>query len=492
MPLDPAEGDVLLGPDDPRINWLLDFLISHPDPEEKILVISRTRTEVAAIVEAVKSRSRVDVAHFHEQMPLVQCDRQAAWFTEPDGARVMVVSEMGGEGRNFQMASHLVLIDLPRDPELLEQRIGRLDRIGQGDTIQIHLPYLEDSAQAVLFHWYNEGLNAFEHTCPAGHSVFVQLELQLIDVIHHPEQGMDSLVASTKDLHQKLTAELHDGRDRLLEYNSCRKNFADELKQRSEQQDSQNKLPEYMGNVFDCLGIDSEVHSENCLIIRSTDEMVNQLPGLPDDGLTITFDRTTALSFEDAQYLTWEHPLTRTAMDMVTSSEMGNTAMTAISKTHIKSGSILLECIYSLEVPPISSLQSDRYLPPTSIRVMIDEQGNDHQQDLTHEFIRQHRVHVPTKMANKIVRAKDKDLRKLLSLCEEIAQKQTPDILNQAHQQSAEILTREINRLKALRKINPNIRDEEIEFFEQQLAALNEVLDGASLRLDSLRVLIAI
>jgi ATP-dependent helicase HepA len=220
--------------------------------------------------------------------------------------------------------------------------------------------------------------------------------------------------------------------------------------------------------------------------------MVNQLPGLPDDGLTVTFNRQTALSFEDAQYLTWEHPLVLTAMDMITSSEMGNTAMTAISKTHIKAGSILLECVYSLEVPPITSLQSNRYLPPTSIRVLIDELGKDHQKDLTHAFIREHRVHVPAKMANKIVRAKDKELRNLFSRCELIAQNQTPEILKQAHQQSAEILLREINRLKALRKINPNIRDEEIVFFEQQLVALNEVLDGASLRLDSLRVLIAI
>ncbi len=476
---------------DPRVGWLTSTLEKlHP---AKVLVIAASRDTVLDLAQHLKMNTGIHAAVFHEGLSIVERDRAAAFFAdEVSGTQVLLCSEIGSEGRNFQFAQHLVLFDLPLNPDLLEQRIGRLDRIGQGDTIQIHLPYLEDSAQAVLFHWYNEGLNAFEHTCPAGHSVFVQLEQQLIDVIHHPEQGMDSLVASTKDLHQKLTAELHDGRDRLLEYNSCRKNFADELKQRSEQQDSQNKLPEYMSNVFDCLGIDSEVHSENCLIIRSTDEMVNQLPGLPDDGLTITFDRATALSFEDAQYLTWEHPLTRTAMDMVTSSEMGNTAMTAISKTHIKSGSILLECIYSLEVPPISSLQSDRYLPPTSIRVLIDEQGNDHQQDLTHDFIREHRVHVPPKMANKIVRAKDKALRNLFARCEEIAQKQTPDILKQAHQQSSEILTREINRLKALRKINPNIRDEEIEFFEQQLAALNEVLDGASLRLDSLRVLIAI
>ena len=433
---------------------------------------------------------------FHEGLSIVERDRAAAYFADEEGGtQVLVCSEIGSEGRNFQFAQHLVLFDLPLNPDLLEQRIGRLDRIGQGDTIQIHVPYIESSAQEVLFRWYHEGLNAFEHTCPAGHSVYVQLQDELIDVITHPGttgKGLDLLIKNTKTLHQKLTADLHAGRDRLLEYNSCRKTIADDLKHRAEQSDQENQLVEYMSNVFDSLAIDSEIHSDNCLIIRATDEMVNQLPGLPDDGLTITFDRQTALSFEDAQYLTWEHPLTRTAMEMITSSEMGNTAMTAISQTHIKSGSILLECIYSLEVPPISTLQSDRYLPPTSIRVLIDEQGNDHQEDLTHPFILEHRVHVPAKMANKIVRAKDKALRSLFSRCEEIAGKQTPEILKLAHQQSGEILRREINRLKALSQINPNIRDEEIEFFEQQLQALDEVLDAASLRLDSLRVIIAI
>ena len=476
---------------DPRVGWLAATL-EKLNPS-KVLVIAASRDTVLDLAEHLKMHTGIHAAVFHEGLSIVERDRAAAFFAdEVSGSQVLLCSEIGSEGRNFQFAHHLVLFDLPLNPDLLEQRIGRLDRIGQGDNIQIHVPYLEDSAQAVLFHWYNEGLNAFNQTCPAGHSVFVQLEPQLIDVIQHPENGLDSLIKTTSELHQKLTTELHDGRDRLLEYNSCRKNIADSLKLQAEEHDEKNQLAEFMSNVFDCLAIDSEIHSENCLIIRSTDEMVNQLPGLPDDGLTITFDRQTALSFEDAQYLTWEHPLVRTAMEMITSSEMGNTAMTAISKTHIKSGSILLECVYSLEVPPITSLQSDRYLPPTSIRVLIDEQGNDHQGDLTHAFIREHRVHVPIKMANKIVRAKDKALRNLFSRCEEIARDQTPQILKQAHQQSAEILTREINRLNALREINPNIRDEEIEFFEQQLEALNEVLDGASLRLDSLRVLIAI
>jgi ATP-dependent helicase HepA len=476
---------------DPRVGWLVSTLEKyHP---AKVLVIAASRESVLDLARHLKMHTGIHAAVFHEGLSIVERDRAAAYFADEEaGSQVLVCSEIGSEGRNFQFAQHLVLFDLPLNPDLLEQRIGRLDRIGQGDTIYIHVPYIEDSAQAVLFRWYHEGLNAFEHTCPAGHSVYVQLQNDLIEVINHPGKGLERLTGRTKNLHQKLSAELHDGRDRLLEYNSCRKKVADVLRQRAEQQDQENLLPEYMSNVFDCLGIDSEIHSENCLIIRATDEMVNQLPGLPDDGLTVTFDRQTALSFEDAQYLTWEHPLTRTAMEMVTSSEMGNTAMTAISKTHIKSGSILLECIYSLEVPPISKLQSDRYLPPTSIRVLIDEHGNDHQQELSHPFILEHRVHVPAKMANKIVRAKDKELRNLFSRCEEIAGKQTPEILKQAHQQSAEILTREINRLIALSQINPNIRDEEIEFFQQQLAALNEVIDAASLRLDSLRVIIAL
>ena len=80
----------------------------------------------------------------------VQRDRNAAWFAEPDGARLMICSELGSEGRNFQHARHLVLFDLPLDPDLVEQRIGRLDRIGQTEPIHIHVPYLTGSADEVV------------------------------------------------------------------------------------------------------------------------------------------------------------------------------------------------------------------------------------------------------------------------------------------------------------------------------------------------------
>ena len=101
-------------------------------------------------------------ALFHEGLTLLQRDRNAAFFAEEDGARILICSEIGSEGRNFQFAHHLVLFDLPADPELLEQRIGRLDRIGQTATITIHVPYLRGTESEVLARWYHEGLNAFE------------------------------------------------------------------------------------------------------------------------------------------------------------------------------------------------------------------------------------------------------------------------------------------------------------------------------------------
>ena len=85
---------------------------------------------------------------------------------EDTGAQVLLCSEIGSEGRNFQFASNLVMFDLPFNPDLLEQRIGRLDRIGQAHDIQIHVPYLEKTAQSVLVRWYHEGLDALRTYLP--------------------------------------------------------------------------------------------------------------------------------------------------------------------------------------------------------------------------------------------------------------------------------------------------------------------------------------
>ena len=104
----------------------------HELGEEKVLLICRSREKALAIEKAVSRQAPVNTAVFHEGLNLVQRDRNAAWFAEEDGALLLICSEIGSEGRNFQFAHHLVLFDLPLNPELLEQRCHSFHSLGPG------------------------------------------------------------------------------------------------------------------------------------------------------------------------------------------------------------------------------------------------------------------------------------------------------------------------------------------------------------------------
>ena len=219
--------------------------------------------------------------------------------------------------------------------------------------------------------------------------------------------------------------------------------------------------------------------------------MINNFPGLAEDGMTITYDRNVALSFEDAHFISWEHPLTNNAIDMVVTNEMGNTSVTAVEYKGVQAGSVLLECLFSLESAPIEELQSSRYLPPTMIRVVCDERGADHHLKLPHKTINEGRQFVDRGVGNKVVKAKKKILKAMLQRSEKFAELKSAKLLELAQENASNILTIEINRLKALSKVNPNIRTEEIQYFEKQLSMLTEVIDAANIRLDAVRVIVA-
>ncbi|MFV1998366.1 MAG: RNA polymerase-associated protein RapA, partial [Acidiferrobacterales bacterium] len=477
---------------DPRINWLVEKL--EQLKTEKVLVIAASADTAMDIAQVLRVDSGIHAALFHEGLSILERDRAAAFFADPEeGTQVLICSEIGSEGRNFQFAHHLVLFDLPLNPDLLEQRIGRLDRIGQHHTIEIHVPWLKDTAQEIMCRWYHEGLSAFEHTCPAGHNVFVQVQSSLVESLHQIDAGiedLDALIATTKNIHETLNEELHRGRDRLLEYNSCLPHVANSLKEQCQELDRNSELPAYLELVFDCFGVDSEIHGAHSFVIRPTEHNQVSLPGLSTDGMTITYERDSALANEDMHFLTWEHPMVGWAMDMVQSSELGNTAFAAIKSESVASGTLLLECLFILETVANEQLQGNRYLPPTMIRVVVDKRGIEYGKMLTRDIIMQSRIAVESEVAQNLVRSQIPAIRNLVAIAEQQALKQAPDILQAAHTQTKQTLQKEINRLKALKKVNPNVRDEEIEFFETQWQALEQVLDSAAPRLDALRVIV--
>ena len=500
--LGPEQGSMHKMPEwwhfDPRILWLLEKAAALRP--EKILVICAHANLAMDIDQALRGAG-IPSTVFHEELSLVARDRAAAYFADQEeGARVLVCSEIGSEGRNFQFARHLVLFDLPLNPDLLEQRIGRLDRIGQQHTIEIHVPYLEHSPQAVLVRWYQEGLNAFEHTCPAGHDVYVQIRAQLLEALAKTVAGgadataaLDNLIELGRDLHEEFDRQLQRGRDRLLELHSCRKEPARQLCDAVREQDADATLQDYMERVFDVYGVNQEEHSANCLLVTPGENLlVPSFPELPEEGAVLTYDRAIASSREDVLFLSWEHPMVLGAMDLVLGGGLGNTALSAVRHPKIKAGSLLLEAVCVLECIAPRRLQANRFLPPTPFRIVVDKQGNDVSAALPYAELNAATRHVNKEVARQAIRSQTDFLREMIEDCETFAREQAKPLLQQSLTAMHQNMDAEIARLRALKQVNPNVRDSEIELLVKHRAELDSHLQAAQVRMDALRVLVGI
>lgn len=476
---------------DPRVDWLAGFLKQHKT--SKILVICSSAQTVLSLVKHIKDKTGIQLAAFHEGLSLVERDRAAAWFADQEtGTQALICSEIGSEGRNFQFAHQMVMFDLPYNPDLLEQRIGRLDRIGQTETIQIHVPFLKGTSQQVMLNWLHQGLNAFEQICPAGHSVFMKVQHELLQALKEASLDHSSFIQRSIEIYQQLNEQMQQGRDRLLEFNSCRPLKAKELREKAENLQVQLDLPRYMEALYDCFGVNYDIQSPGCWVIKPTDHMLAKIPGLADDGMTVTYDRAIALANEDVRFLTWGHPFVRTMMDMVQSSELGNTALLAVKYRGVKAGTVLLDCFFRIEVADKQGTDGQRYVPNNLIRVCIDENGYLHEDNLTPNVIQKTMQYVDIDTSIKVVKSREKVIKTLLANAEQKVESLLSERLQQAHQLADDFLQNEVNRLIALQTINPNVRDEEIRFFEDHLLRVHEQISAANIRLDATRVIVAI
>jgi ATP-dependent helicase HepA len=126
-----------LGSEDPRIEWLGKTCREWDRAGDKTLIFVHEREALVFLKKELEYHTSRRIAVFHEDLSPAQRDLEVARFGEADGPNVLIATESGGEGRNFQFARRLVLFDLPWDPVVVEQRIGRLDRINRQGPVEI-------------------------------------------------------------------------------------------------------------------------------------------------------------------------------------------------------------------------------------------------------------------------------------------------------------------------------------------------------------------
>ncbi|MCK9503327.1 MAG: RNA polymerase-associated protein RapA, partial [Porticoccaceae bacterium] len=495
--------EMLFGDDwlavDTRVQWLAKWLSGLRSPDgrpEKVLVICARADTAQQLEDYLNLRVGLRSAVFHEGMSLVARDRAAAYFADDeDSAQVLVCSEIGSEGRNFQFSRHLVLFDLPLNPDLLEQRIGRLDRIGQRNSVQIHVPHYDSGAQSVLATWYHQGLNAFERVCPVGAAIYDEMATALHRCLTTSD-GVDNLIATTRELAGDALARLQEGRDRLLELSSCNRQRAEQVLAEIAAAECPQILAEYMETVFDKFGIDHSYHSPHAVVINPSDHMhCETFPGLLEDGMTVTFNRTRALSREDMHFLSWEHPMVTGVMDMIVGGDFGNVAICTLKLPPLKPGTLLLESFFTLHCPAPKSLQLYRFLPMTRSRVVVDANGKDLSAVLATEHFDRLGQKIAKPTAEAVVRHARPQISAMIKQAEALALSKSRDgdegdLIARAVAAMEKQLGQEHQRLNALARVNANIRQDEIDHISQSMSALKAAMARAEWRMDSLRIAI--
>lgn len=227
IPLFPGEEAILgamveraaasVGPDD-RIGLLEQLLApaARATHREKIVVFTSFPRVCREIVRRLAKRfGQTSVAGYNGEMTGAEVEAEVRRFRDSAHCYVLVCDRSGEEGRNLQMAEWLIHFDLPLAPNRIEQRIGRLDRIGRGRAVRTRVllgPDVEPSAFEAWYRLLHDGFGIFDGSI-ASLQFFVDTRMpSILESLF--EGGPDAL---TPELAEALRLEIAQEQVRLDE-----------------------------------------------------------------------------------------------------------------------------------------------------------------------------------------------------------------------------------------------------------------------------------
>ena len=313
---------------DPRLDWLLAQAPRWRDAGEKTLVFVAHRETLEMLRTALSHRAQLATGVFHEELSPARRDTEVARFREAAGPSLLVSTECGGEGRNFEFCRRLVLFDLPWKPTVVEQRIGRLDRIGRRIPVDVVYFRPPGGIGADVVRLY-ETLGLF-------HEPLAGLEPQLAHVEAALEEvALDPRASLSAERFEALVSEAHAARTRIREaaYQQLHRDpyrsemAAGILARVPGELDALNE--EVV--VTACIGLGFTIERPRGRRIFAIElgngALVDSLPGVPGgSGYVGSFDREEALEEETLDFFASGHPLVEGILAHFEESALGRVA----------------------------------------------------------------------------------------------------------------------------------------------------------------------
>jgi ATP-dependent helicase HepA len=381
---------------------------------EKVLVFGH---DVAALRELQAGIASAGLeALLYDDAPSIEArDRLVARFRDPEGPMLLLSGESGGEGRNFQFSHHLVCADLPESPLVLEQRIGRLDRLGQSRPVEIHL-VVEPGEEAFLADLYEKEIGIFEEPVGGLDAVLASLPEELLAL--RRKRTARTSEAFRKDLALRVAAARkaqHEG-DPLLDIRSAAlpelgalvhaafERLGEEPPEGFDGPDGsaalevalatlsrwlEEELEEATVEIGRRVGVevdtDQNVHPFEAAFTLGAGMKIEALPGmaLPEEPVTFlgSFWRETAVARDELQWFATGHRLVEALVGIVRDGDAGRAA--ALRREWApRRGALYARFLpvlaTSADLAPgarVASRQASRYLDLAPISVMVELEG---------------------------------------------------------------------------------------------------------------------
>ncbi len=323
------------------------------EPGAKVLVFTEAR-ETLELLQSELRKENVEALGYHGDLPLVERDRQVARFRDPEGPKLLICTEVGGEGRNFQFAHHLVNYDLPWSPATMEQRIGRLDRIGQQHPVEIHVFDAKGTLSADVLALLADAVGVFGETVGGLDAVLEEVEGKLTELAL---LGAKDRAKYAKELSEKVQAARESVKrayDPLLDLRSFDKAGVEALIARAQARmnieaeedegveeglwsvarDLDERLEETVTELARKVGIgvdtDEQVEAFQCAFHFGHALNVEALPGvnLQEERTVLgSFWRDTAVELEEIEYFATGHPIVEALFGFLKDGPYGRNGM---------------------------------------------------------------------------------------------------------------------------------------------------------------------
>jgi ATP-dependent helicase HepA len=331
---DPLQEKVALArATDPRLEWLVAQARRWKADGDKTLVFVAHRETLEWLREELERRAFLRPATFHEDLPAARRDVEVARFRLPEGPSMMVTTECGGEGRNFEFCRRLVLFDLPWEPGVVEQRIGRLDRIGRSRPTEI-VAFRPPTGMARSVIGLYQAMGLFDHSVGGLGQELARLATAIEELaLDGPiDASGDALLTTLRDASGRRD-DADEAAARLLAEDRYRDELAGEILGRVPP-DLDQRTETLVLRAAARLGLEvEERRGHRCWYFELGPEtLVDGLPGVAADARFLgTFDREHGVEDESLEFFASGHPLIEGILEELADGDRGRATAVALA-----------------------------------------------------------------------------------------------------------------------------------------------------------------